>query len=260
MPDIPEDITTEEQVRRCRELLASNLCVQGVRAISDESLPQLIAKVLKIDRQQRHIETYKNYATTLKNFAIANQQDYAFFYVNSVGYDTSISTAGAKDLTSAYRYYNIPTTFSIGGVSTTVSSANVLLLYGIFGVDWGTASAAYYHTYTYFANSPSSLIDCRTFAEVKSRLGSVNSYSFKIYGTTMSSATSTYGTTYTGAITRYNDTHYCHYSTPYSTSYDFLGSSYLSNTVWIVKLPALGTSPNISFPADPVIPKQEFYY
>jgi hypothetical protein len=76
MPDLLEDLTTEEQLRRCREMLAANLCTQGVRALPSEPLSQLIGKVSKIDRQQRHIDSLLNYANTLKNFAIANQCDY----------------------------------------------------------------------------------------------------------------------------------------------------------------------------------------
>jgi hypothetical protein len=255
MPDIPEDITTQEQLRRCRELLASNLCAQGVRALPTESLPQLIAKVSKIDRQQRHVDTLWNYVNQLKNFAVNNAQDFAIaYYSSSIGSVSSMSSSNGANWTSATVYFTIPTTFTVDGVTFTVDRSNVVLICGELWVYWGN-SASNYYTHRYYPNTFGSSLRARTFAQLKSQVV----YSAPGYhGTTVSTAY--YNTANFG---RYNDSYYQCTTAPYNNTYDYWcgnSNSALTSTVWAFKLPQLGVAPNNLFPDTPAIPKQEFYY
>jgi hypothetical protein len=253
--EILEDMATEEQLNRCREMLAANLCTQGVRALSSESLPSLISKVLKIDRQHRHINTLWNYVNQLKNFAVNNAQDFAIAYHSSAIYsDGSLSSSNIANLNVAYVYFPIPTNFTLDIGAFNVASSNVVLISSEVGVHWGT-SASNYFTHHYFSRISSSSLRARTFAQLKLQA----SYDAPGYnGTAMSSV-------YPASIrfSRYNDTHYQCTAYPYNTSYDYWcgnSNSYLSGAAWAVKLPQLGVAPNNLFPEPPKIPEQEFYY
>jgi hypothetical protein len=255
MSDIPEDITTQEQLRRCRELLASNLCAQGVRALPTELLPQLIAKVSKIDRQQRHVDTLWNYVNQLKNFAVNNAQDFAIaYYSSSIGPVSSMSSSNGANWSSADVFFTIPTTLTADGVTFTVDRSNVILISGELWVYWGS-TASNYSSHRYFPHLTASALKARTFAQLKSQAGY---YMPGYYGT----VSSTIYFNYSGII-RYSDVYYRCTTYPYSSSYDYWcgnSNSSLINTVWAFKLPQLGVAPNNLFPAAPVIPKQEFYY
>jgi hypothetical protein len=260
--EIPEDLTTEEQLRRYREMLAANLCAQGVRALPSEPLTQLIAKVSKIDRQQRNVDALQTYAAQLKSFAIANQCDYAIQtsarYIDA----NSNTTAAAANLTGAYIYFSVPTSFTVNGTAYSVSAANVILLSSLsFRCVWGSsASTAYQHDYSVAPYIISNFSDIRTFAALKTAYNSNSSgyYSFVNWGTT--------GLNYGKSgyfLTRYDDTQYRVYVVPYNTTYDYWrGASYcmLYNPIWAFKLPTLGTAPNNLFPTQPVISSPEFYY
>jgi hypothetical protein len=257
-PIIPDDITTEEQIRRCRELLASNLCSKGVRALPDEPLPQLIAKVQKIDQRQNAIDTLWNHIAALKTFAINNAQDFAIATTSSYYCDSNLTTANAKDLGVAYVYWAIPSSFTVNGTTYSPAKSDIVFLScEQLNVAWGNTSSSYAHYYGVYPYVSFGLAGVRTFQELKSKLGTY--YYYGRYGTTMSNQ---YGTSGTGYMVRYGDTHYQWRSYPYNTTYDYWygNNSYMYNPAWAFKLPALNTAPNNLFPADPVIPKQEFYY
>jgi hypothetical protein len=220
VPEIPEDLTTEEQLRRCREVLASNLCAQGVRALSSEPLTQLIAKVSKIDRRGQHIDALQNYIAQLKSFAIENSCDYTLYSTTTIYADSSLSTAGGPNLTYAYAYFKIPTTFTINGKNVMVPPEDVVLVtWDRIAVDWGTSSTAYFHVYCPVSYSSASFCtDRRKFSDLKSSLDGYNRQTLSMRGTTFSSVTTSYAAFFTANLIRSSNTHYRFYSTPYSTS------------------------------------------
>jgi hypothetical protein len=260
MPELLEDITTAEQLRRCRELLASNLCAQGVRALSNESLPQLIAKVSKIDRQQRHIDTLRNYISTLKTFAIDNACDYAVFSTNGTLTCNSNTTPDGANLTSAYTYWSVPTSFTLNGAVRTVAASDVVLVSFYYAnTPWGASASSNINHYHAIYRSFSTLNDIRKFSALKSMCDGSSSSMWTMWGTTSISKVEMRS----GSFVRSSNAEYRLYTYPYSTSYDYWygsGVCYLYYPIWAVKLSALGTSPNNLFPTEPVIPKQEFYY
>jgi hypothetical protein len=251
---LPEDITTEEQIRRCRDVLASNLCAKGVRALPSESLPQLIAKVSKIDQQQRHIDTLKNYASNLKMFAQTNIRDYAISnYTNYLYSDGSKSSSNGSNYGAAYSYFLIPTTFTFNGKSYNVPRSDVIFITGTLEVPWGS-SASNYYWHIYYPQIYAPRLNEISFDALKS---TADYSAYGRYGGTMS--TYYYNT---ASVSRDGD-YYRFYTYPYNSTYDYWcgnTSSSLNYAYWAFKLPLIGVSPNISFPTDPVIPKQEYYY
>ncbi|MDR2115378.1 MAG: hypothetical protein LBP87_03245 [Planctomycetaceae bacterium] len=259
MPEIPEDLTTEEQLRRCREMLAANLCTQGVRALPDEPLTQLIAKVGKIDRQQRHIDTLWNYANTLKNFAIANQQDYFVIGSTDAIRCNSNTSRDANNLTVAYVYWSVPTSFPFNGTTYNVSPANVVLLSCVYmDVVWGgNANNAIRHYYSY--SKRANTTPSTKFDSLKAQLDNTTTYSVRAYGTTSLNK----GEVISGYFDRNDANQYLLRTYPYSTSYDYwygYDNCFIHYPLWAVKLPNLGTSPNVPFPDPPIILDHEFYY
>jgi hypothetical protein len=253
-----EDYTTEEQLRRCREMLAANLCAQGVRALPSEPLTSLITKVSKIDRQQKNVAALQNYAVQLKNFAIANRCDYGLGYVNSVRCNGNTTNDGAN-VTVGYVYWDVPTVFTFNGASYSVQPKDVVLVSCAYmNSYWGQAASNPIQHYYSYGKTPS-VTNGTTFDFLKNVFDTSTTYQSYIYGGTILNKFEITS----GKFARYDASQYRLISYPLSTSYDYWygsGVCYLNYTLWAFKLPALGTSPNNLFPEPPVLPSPEYYY